>query len=452
VASLTEVWPTRGIARGVLATTATISVLSVLVKAGTALRELLIAWSFGTSDAIDAYLIAYAMPYFLITIIAGSLPGVFVPMYVRVRAQLDRDAASRLLISTVGLMLVLLAALSISLIAASRVYVPILGSGFSGEKQQLTSSLLLWLAPLLVTSSLISVVGATLNAHDRFIVPALSPLITTLSGAAALVALGSIHALAAGTLVGSVLELGLLIVVLYSAGVRFAVGGPRVSPYLRELVQRSAPTLVGSVLMASTVLVDQAMTSPLSAGSVAALNYATRLVTVPLSLTAAALGTVMLPYFSEMVSRQAWREVRAAMGRYLRIIALVTVPIAMLLIVLAQPLTIVLFARGAFATGDVPVVAATVAALAIEVPFYTAVILLMRVALAMQLNAAIAIVSAASLGINVALNAWLASFLGVVGIALSTSAVYVCASVMLWLIVRRQLRAARGAESTQGLV
>jgi putative peptidoglycan lipid II flippase len=431
-----------------LATTATITLLSTGVKAGTAIRELLIAWYFGTSDAIDAYLIAYAVPYFLITIIAGSLPGVLVPMYVRVRARSGLGPASGLLVSTLLLTLGILAPLSVLLVVAAPAYLPFLARGFSPEKQALTASLVLLLAPLVLTSTLISLIAATLNAQGRFVVPALSPLVTTLAGVGALLLFGGIHALAAGTLFGSALELGLLLVVLRAAGVSLRGTKHSFSPHLGELARRSGATLVGSVLMASTVLVDQAMTSAMSAGSVAALNYATRLVTFPLSLTAGALGTVALPHFSEMVSREAWTEIRPALRRYLRMIFLVTGPIAALLIIFAQPLTSVLFARGAFGSTEVPVVASTVAALAVEVPFYTGVILLMRVALALRLNSLLAMVSALSLVVNVALNAWLGSLLGVAGIALSTSFVYVCAFAVLWLIVRARLRRESGRESS----
>ena len=71
--------PGQAADRRVFATAGAIVVVSLVVKAGTAVRELLIAWYFGTSDPLDAYLIAYAVPYFFITLLGASLAPVLVP-------------------------------------------------------------------------------------------------------------------------------------------------------------------------------------------------------------------------------------------------------------------------------------------------------------------------------------------------------------------------------------
>jgi peptidoglycan biosynthesis protein MviN/MurJ (putative lipid II flippase) len=118
----------------------------------------------------------------------------------------------------------------------------------------------------------------------------------------------------------------------------------------------------------------------------------------------------------------------------------VTVPLGLGLFGLASPLTEVLLHRGAFSGADVATVAACLAALALQIPFYTGVILLMRLALALKLNAAIALISCANLALDVGLNAWLSSFMGVSGIALSTSIVYACAFGLLLVVTQRRLR------------
>ena len=102
-------------------------------------------------------------------------------------------------------------------------------------------------------------------------------------------------------------------------------------------------------------------------------------------------------------------------------------------------ITDLLLHRGAFSGADVATVAGCLAALALQIPFYTGVILLMRLALALKLNAAIAVISCANLALDVGLNAWLASFMGVTGIALSTSIVYACSFGLLLAVTRRRL-------------
>jgi putative peptidoglycan lipid II flippase len=280
-----------------------------------------------------------------------------------------------------------------------------------------------------------------LNAHQHFLLAAVSPLITTAVVIILLAGLANSHgiyALGLGALIGTLIELAVV------GTLTLRVASPRLSkrlwtPDIRELTVRFGATLIGAALMAATVLVDQAMSSTLAPGSVAALNYAIRLVTVPLALTAAALGTVILPHFSLMVSQARWPEANRALKRYLIGAIIVTSPIAVMLAVFATPLTEILLERGAFTAQDALNVGPTLAASSIEIPFYTCVIILMRLALALRLNAALAVISAVNLALNIALNAWLSSFLGVAGIALSTSLVYMCSCAMLLLVTRRKL-------------
>jgi putative peptidoglycan lipid II flippase len=321
-------------------------------------------------------------------------------------------------------------------------YLRLIASSFAPEKLTLAERLSAVLAPTVLTSVLISLAGGILNAHNRFVAPALSPLISTAIVVSALFAFSAssgVFALAFGLLAGTAIELAVLVaLVRREVAPRFTRA--LANPQLVDLGGRFVPTLIGAVLMASTLLVDQAMSSALPAGSVAALNYANRLVTLPLGLTAAALGTVVLPHFSELVSGERWGELSSTVGRYLWRAALVTVPLGLGLFGLASPLTEVLLHRGAFSGADVATVAACLAALALQIPFYTGVILLMRLALALKLNAAIALISCANLALDVGLNAWLSSFMGVSGIALSTSIVYACAFGLLLVVTQRRLR------------
>ena len=418
--------------------------VSIVVKGGTALRELVVAWLFGTSDPLDAYLVGYAVPYFVVTLLAGSLPHVLVPVYVRVHRREGAAAANDLASAVVSVCALALIALALVMGAAAAWYVPLVGYGFPRDKLPNSVHVALILAPTVVTGVLISVLAALLNAHRRFLPPAVSPLISSGVVVGCLLLFGAsagVDALAYGLLAGSALELvGLYVLSRRHLALRFAQ--PFSNPLVREVARSFVPTLIGSALMATTLLVDQAMSTGLPAGSVAALSYATRLVTLPLGLTAAALGTVVLPHYSELAARADWRALQASTRAYLRVIGAVTVPLAVLIGLLARPATDLLLNHGAFTGADVSLVAACIAALAAQVPFYTGVILLMRLALSLRLNTSLAIISGVNLALNVGLNAWLAPIIGVAGIALSTSLVYVVSFVLLLTRTEGALRRA----------
>jgi putative peptidoglycan lipid II flippase len=191
--------------------------------------------------------------------------------------------------------------------------------------------------------------------------------------------------------------------------------------------------------MTGTYLVDQLMAAMLPGGSVSALNYGNRVVALPLGLAATALGTVAVPYFSSMVARGDWAEVRHTLGRYLRLIFAVTVPLTLILILASRPLVRLLFERGAFTAEDSQLVARVQSFYALQIPFYIAGIMVVRVISSMQANQILLWGAAINLSVNVILNYLLMKWLGVAGIALSTSFVYLVSFLFCYTILNRRI-------------
>jgi putative peptidoglycan lipid II flippase len=198
-----------------------------------------------------------------------------------------------------------------------------------------------------------------------------------------------------------------------------------------------APMIAGGILMSSTLLVDNAMAAMLDAGSVSALSYANRLVAVINGVGASALGTAVFPYFSRMVANEDWGEIRTSLMVCLRLIFAIAVPLTILLVVFSDDIVRVLFERGAFGSTDTRLVGRVQAYLLLQVPFYVAGIFLVRLISAFKENRLLMWGTAISVLINVTMNYVCMRFLGVAGIALSTSIVYVVSLTYLSVVLHR---------------
>jgi putative peptidoglycan lipid II flippase len=199
---------------------------------------------------------------------------------------------------------------------------------------------------------------------------------------------------------------------------------------------------VGALLMNSTGVVDLAMAAMLGPGSVATLNYANRLVLFVLGFCSAAMSTVLLPHFSGMVARGDWAAVRSTLRTYLGWLAVTTVPLTGFLIWLSVPITRVMFERGAFGAETTVVVGGIQALYLIQIPFYLMGILLVRLISSLKANHVLMWGSAVSVVVNLALNYAFMKWLGVSGIALSTSLVYVVSFGFLSIALSRLLKTA----------
>ena len=421
-----------------------VGVLTAGVSLVSMLKELLVAASFGTSDAIDAFLIAFLLPTFVINVVAGSFSSSIIPIYLQVRERECRDAAQQLFSSVVLLGVALLATVVVVLALSGPFLLPLLGSGFGPEKLMLTQQIFYLLLPAVIINGLAIIWSAILNAEERFAWAAVAPALVPFSMIAFLVVAGDqwgIYALAVGIVVGFMFQLCLLGWALRRQDITLRPGWYGMTTSTRQAIRQYAPVTAGAVFMSSTLLVDQAVAATLPAGSVAALGYGNKIVALVLSLGAMAIGTAVLPYFSRMVAQQDWLGVRHTLRTYLlRLILPVTVPSALLLFFFSEPLTRLLFQRGAFTVEDTGIVAGVQSFYTLQIPFYIAGILGVRLISALGKNHVLMIISGFNLLTNIVADLVLTRLMGVTGIALATSIVHVASTGMIFLFLASQLK------------
>lgn len=406
-------------------------------------KELVVAWKFGTKDALDAFLIAFMLPFFVTSVVAASFNAALIPTYIRVREKEGDQAAQKLFSSFMVLSLVLLMVLTILMVVTAPFYLPFLASGFNLEKLNLTRHILYVIAPIVVGSGLVAIWGAILNANEKFALAALTPVIIPITTIVFIFTFGEswgIYALAFGVMVGALFEVTILGKGLKLQGIPLHPVWHGFDRHMRKIASQYTTMIIGTLLMGSTILVDQAMAAMLEPGSVAALNYGNKVISFPISLTAMALGTAIIPYFSKMVARENWIEIRHILYRYMRVILIITVPLAILLSLISEPMIRILFQRGSFSIDDTSIVASVQFFYAFQLPFYVSGILFVRLISSMRKNNILAWGALINVIANVILNYILMKEIGVAGIALSTSLVYLLSFLFLFYNVERLLR------------
>lgn len=420
----------------------TVAIGTALVKGVAVVKELVVAWKFGTGDALDAFLIALLIPSIIVNVVAGSFNAALIPTYIRVREQEGQKAAQKLFSGVTVWSLGLLGITTILMIVAAPLYLPLIAKGFSSEKLNITFKLLYTMAPIVLLSGIITIWSSVLNAGEKFFLAALSPASTsviTISFLLAFSSLGS-FALVAGLVCGAVLEILLLGIALHRQGISLRPKWYGFDSHLRQVSSQYIPTIAGSFLMCSTALVDQSMAAMLSPGSVAALNYGNRVIALPITLATTALSAAVIPYFSKMVAHQDWKSIEHTLRHYLKIIFIGAVPLTLLFIVFSYQITQLLFQRGSFTVNDTYSVAQIQFYFAFQIPFYIANILIIRLISTMRLNHIFLRADSLSFTLNIVLNYLFMQWMGISGIALSTSFVYLFCFFYIFISARSQLR------------
>lgn len=431
--------------RGILRAALVVGAATLLVRLVGLLKNQSIAYWFGTGDEVEAFRLASMLLVFALGACSNALTTAFIPVYARERVRAGPAAAARLCTELMGWILPLLCGAALLLALAWPGFLALVAGGHTEAKRAMASEIFYWILPSLVLNGLSVPLLAALNAEKRFGVTAFPagvvPLTIALSVWIFARAAGA-RALAAGHLLGVVLELLIVAWLARRAGLAVLPRRPRATRAVRDVFGQIQPLVFGAVLMSSTSIVDQMMCATLPSGNLAALGYAHDIVAGLLSITAVALGTVVLPYLSDLAAARDWSAMQAAFGAWARRSLYWSLPLTAFIVLLAGPLVSILFERGHFSSSDAHSVSTILRWYALQIPFFVVGILCARVLSALRGNQILMWVSGLNCAANVGLNWVLMRWMGASGIALSTTCVQALATLCLVLAARRRLRAA----------
>lgn len=416
---------------------------TVVVKAVAVVKELIVAAQFGTANELDAFLIALIIPSVMVNVIADSFNSALIPIYIKVREQEGKQAAQKLFSSAVVGSIGLLVVATLLLILGSSFYLPYITSGFSPKKLELTYYLLWTISPMILISGINATWHAILNAGERFVLIALTPILTpavTIILLLTMKALGVFN-LPVGMVLGQLFEMAIVGRALYGQGVSLVPKWHGFDHNLSQIFSQYLPMMGAAFFMTSSGLIDQSMAAMLPSGSISALGYGEKIITLPIVIANTALSAAVIPYFSKMFAQNDWKGLRRSLDTYLGLIFTATIPLVGFILLFSEQIVRILLQRGSFTAENTLLVAQIQACFALQIPFYISCILVVRLSSTLQMGKILMWGSVANMIVNVSLNYLLMQWLGVAGIALSTSFVYLFSFLFLLFFLVKNLRA-----------
>jgi putative peptidoglycan lipid II flippase len=414
----------------------------VAVKALAMFKEMVVAYYFGTSAALDAYLIAFLLPSLAVNVFGASFQSALIPALIGA-SQTGQDADRASFISACFTRyLMALVVLTGALAVIAPLFIEILGDGFASRGGQRAGGLALLLLPVFFFGSLSAFFAGILAARKKFLLSASIPALTSVITILLLVTLAGrwgIDSLAIGVVAGFGAEALVLAVVVFLTGDRLRMAWSPWSGRIRGVFQQTGHIAIGAALMSGTMLVDQSIATWLDEGAVATLSYATRLTAVLLTI-AASLSTVSLPYFSELVESRNWTALRHTVARLGGAVVLGSTILVACVVVFSVPITELMFERGSFLPDDTRRVAWVQAVFVLQMPFYILVQIGMRFLYALKRGDLVLWASVAIFAANFLGNVLLVQIWGVAGIALATVISYLIGAVFLLFSARNLAR------------
>jgi putative peptidoglycan lipid II flippase len=400
---------------------------AVIVMAGFVLsrltgliRETVIATIFGGGIAYDSFVAASRPPETLFLVVAGGAIGsAFIPTFADYIAQGRRDEAYRLTSTVANLIFLLMAALAgLSALFARPIVNTLLVPEFDPQAQALTAHML---RIMLVTPVIYSVSGLMmgfLNAHQRFLLPALAPLLRNLGiifGAVILSPSMGVYGLAWGTVIGAALHFLIQLPGVLAIHFPYRLQLDIRHPGVLEVGRLMGPRVLGLAIVQINFWINTVLASGMVGGSIGALSRAWYIMLLPQGVIAQSVATAVFPTFAAQVSEGRREALQQTLGQVLRAVLFLALPATVGLVMLRQPVVRLIYEYGAFTPEDSAATAWALLFYALGLVAHSVVEIVTRAFYAMHDTRTPVLIGGGAMLLNVGLSLLLIQMIGTPG-------------------------------------
>jgi putative peptidoglycan lipid II flippase len=447
-ANETDAPAASGAERSIARNTAIFSLATGASRIAGLVREVVAARYFGTSGAASAFTIAFQVPNLVRGLFAdAALSAAFVPVFTELLEQGKRKEAANLAAELLFVIVAALAAITALFVLGAGVVMPLFtGDKFSPELVDLTVGLSQVLFPIVVLLGVNGLVVGILNANGHFSIPAIAPLVWNVVIIVALVALRplfaadkEIYAYAVGVLVGTIVQLALSIWALGRIHFRLRMRVDWRDPRLKRIFVLMLPVTIGLGVINVDLLINSSLGTLVSDGAPRAIEAAFRIYMLPQGMFSVAVATVLFPALSRFVARRDVDGLRGTCATGTRQICLLLIPSAAITLALAEPITRLVYERGAFGAQSTTDTATALFWFSFSLPFAGVNLLLTRTFFSLQRPWIPTALAAGNLVVNAALSLALYRPLGIAGLVIGTAAASAGMTLGQWWYLRREL-------------
>lgn len=407
-------------------------------------REQVFASLFGSSRSTDAFNAAFRIPNLLRDLFAEtSLSAAFVPVLTQEKAK-SKQKENLLASNIFNTLLLVVGAVTVLGMIFCRPVASVVAMGFSQipEKLALTSSLTFITFPFLLFVSLAAWAMSYHNTEGSFFIPSVAPAFFNVFSIAVPLAMfgwytvrggDPIFGAAIGVTVGGLMQFLIQVPGVFRRGYRYRFYLNWRDPQFKKVMALFVPVAIGLAGSRINVFVNTILVSYQAERSMSWLNYAYRIMHLPLGLFGMAVGAVALPRFSRLVIENKREEVQVAFKDSLKMVFFLTVPSSILIAFFSHPITRLIYQHGRFTSADTLAVSQALILYTLGIPFISALRNVASVFYAHQDSKAPMYASFISIGVNVVLNLSLMKPLGFLAFPLSAS---IASVVNIWVLVR----------------
>lgn len=421
--------------------TVVVMVVIIISKLIGMLRDVVLANYYGTSNVSDAYLIAVSVPTLLFYFIGHALSTSFLPIYNKVKHDKGDADALKYMNNLLCVSLLLCAVLVALLLAFPQVIVKLFATGFDVETTNIASKMIRMCAPSLFFMAIINVWSGYLHAKENFVLPAAISLPRNVAIITSIIVSAScgINFLAIGLLVAYILELLFLLPSVFKNGYRPQLYVNLKDQEMKDTMVMVAPIIIGIGVSQINKIIDKSLASTIVVGGISALSYASIINNAVQEVLVTGIITILFADCAKLVAQEKHDDVKDKLSQTINVMQALLIPATAGVIILAEPIVKLVLMRGSFDESSLALTSGALKGYTIGLVFLAMRDALIKVLCAYKDTRATTITSSVAIVINIVLNLILSKVLGVMGLAIATSASTLCNCFMLYLILTKKM-------------
>lgn len=414
--------------------------VTVISQAIAFVRESIFAFYFGTSLESDAYIMACQVPVTLFAVISTSINTVIMPIFVE-KKECSNIQEAKLFLKAI---IIVFSILSFVIIIFAEIFtesvVRLFAPRFNIEALILTVRFTRILFPTVLASVIINITTVYYNAENHFFFPASIALLQNvciilgmIAGADAI----GVEAAVWGTFIGIFINM-LLLLIPHLEILRLHVSFFKIKDDIKKVFVKVMPVGLGVGVAEINRIIDRAVASGLDIGSVASLNYASKLTVVFSSILLSAVTTVSFKSFSQLYVRKKRKERADELIRYLSLLIMFLLPVTIGAIILRKELIQIAFGRGAFDSNSVFRTSDVFLFSVLGIVFIAIREIISKFIYSSGDSKIPMINATIGIGINIILNLILSKYMGASGLALATTISHTVVCILLLTAIMKR--------------
>ena len=416
-----------------------VTILSKVLGFG---REVVLSSTYATSWYVDSYIVALSIPTIIFSSIGQSISTSVIPIYSGILKENGQDDGNRFISNTINITLAMFIVLLILGLVFSKNLVRIFAIGLKGDRFALALDFTRILLFGILFTAINYIMVAFLQVHGNFKIPGLISLPYSIVIIIAIILsekFSNIYILAYGTLLAVIVQPLFQLPFAIKMGFKYKFIFKIKDKNINKMIKLIIPVIIGASVWQLNNLVDRTIASTFQEGTIASFNYALKLYYFVQGLFITSIVTVIYPHLSNLLSEKRIYEFKKSIVKYINVMLLLVIPIAVGGIVLSVPVVRVIFERGEFTTSSTLMTSNILSCYILGLISYGVSDIICRALYSLEDTKSPMLNGIFMVGINIALNIILSRGIGYTGLAIASTVSSVFGMIAYFYMLRKRV-------------